>query len=106
MTKQTRRPWVLDAALFRNVDDSEPEEWIDWTCEYELRDDGSGIDDSGNPDLRSVVDGVIDYARSFSDRYDLTIEWTVSGDPPPGGTVQDAIAALGVVLPTRLEDPR
>ncbi|MFE3758830.1 hypothetical protein ACFXO9_31385 [Nocardia tengchongensis] len=104
-----KQPHVIVASLHRNVDDSEPEpgepaEWVDWSCEYELRGERVGIDDSGNPDLHDVVNGVLDYARQWSDRYDITIEWTVDGDPPEGGTVEDAIAALGVTLPTRIPD--
>ncbi|MGW1737378.1 hypothetical protein ACWCPQ_01060 [Nocardia sp. NPDC001965] len=104
-----KRARVLDAELWRNVDDSPPEEgeppeWVDWSCEYELRDESSGIDDHGNPDLEDVVKGVLDYARQWSDRYDITIEWTIHGDPPAGATVEDAITALGVELPTRLPD--
>lgn len=104
-----KRPWVIDAELRRNVDDSPPEpgeppEWVDWSCEYGLRDESVGIDDFGNPDLKDVIEGVLEYARQWSDRYDITIEWTVDGDPPTGGTVKDAIAALGVELPTRIPD--
>ncbi|MFE3029315.1 hypothetical protein, partial [Nocardia tengchongensis] len=57
-----KQPHVIVASLHRNVDDSEPEpgepaEWVDWSCEYELRGESVGIDDSGNPDLHDVVNG-------------------------------------------------
>ncbi|MBF6289864.1 hypothetical protein [Nocardia cyriacigeorgica] len=63
-----KRPHVVIASLRRNVDDSgpepgEPAEWVDWSCEYELRGDSVGVDDIGNPDLADVVTGVLDYAR-------------------------------------------
>ena len=96
-----RRPHVVVASLNRFVDDEDPD-WVCWSCEYELRGESVGIDDSGNPDLHDVVNGVLDYARRWSDRYDITIEWTVDGDPPEDGTVEDAIAALGVTLPIRI----
>ncbi|MGW5384001.1 hypothetical protein [Nocardia sp. NPDC003963] len=104
-----KRPRVIDAELWRNIDDSppapgEPPEWVDWSCEYGLRDESVGVDDHGNPDLADVVQGVLDYARQWSDRYDITIEWIINGDPPAGGTVEDAIAALDIELPTRIPD--
>ncbi|MEV6139615.1 hypothetical protein AB0L63_26910 [Nocardia sp. NPDC051990] len=96
-----KRPRVIIASLNRFVDDEDPD-WIWWSCKYELRGESVGIDDSGNPDLQDVVNGVLDYAREWSNRYDITIEWTVDGDPPDDGTVEDAIAALGVTLPARI----
>ncbi|WP_280471730.1 hypothetical protein [Nocardia cyriacigeorgica] len=66
--RAAKRPHVVIASLRRNVDDSgpepgEPAEWVDWSCEYELRGDSVGVDDIGNPDLADVVTGVLDYAR-------------------------------------------
>ncbi len=66
-----KKPRVIGTELRRNVDDSPPEpgeppEWVDWSCEYGLRDESVGIDDSGNPNLEDVINGVLDYARQWS----------------------------------------
>jgi hypothetical protein len=62
-----------------------------------LRDDPVGIEDS-NEDLQQLVDD----ARQRAGRDSLAIEWELSGDAPPGKTVQDMTAEAGVTLPAAL----
>lgn len=93
--RTAKRAHVIVASLHRNVDDSEPEpgepaEWVDWSCEYELRGESVGIDDSGNPDLHDVVNGVLDYAR----------QW-VSGRRPASA----AVGRCGLARPTQSRAP-
>ncbi|MGX7829818.1 hypothetical protein ACTG9Q_32530 [Actinokineospora sp. 24-640] len=69
---------------------------VSWMAEWGLRDDSMG-----GEDLAEFVATIVEDARRlWSDRYKLTIEWTLDGDPLPGGIVQDAVTAAGVTLPT------
>lgn len=76
---------------------------VTWFATWGLRDDDVGTEDSGE-DLAELVSAIVEDAQVWSDRYDLTIEWTVGGDAPPGGSVEEAVAAAGVVLPQTLID--
>lgn len=75
------------------------EEYTGWAAEWGLRDDPVGIEDS-NEDLQQLIDDILDDARQWTDRYDLAIEWDLSGDAPAVKTVQDIVAEAGVSLPT------
>jgi hypothetical protein len=66
-----------------------------------LRDDPAGIEDS-NEDLQQLVADVVDDARRRAGRDSLAIEWELSGDAPPGKTVQGMTAEADVTLPAAL----
>ena len=67
-------------------------------AEWGLRDDSTGVEDS-NEDLQQLNDDLIEDGGRWTDRYDLTIEWELSGDAPPGKTLHDMVAEAGVTLP-------
>jgi len=93
---------VLEVQLTRVhiPEDAQDEEYIGWTAQWALRDQSVGIEDS-NEDLQQLLDDIVDDARQqWTDRYDLTIEWELSGDAPTGKTVQDMVTEVGVTLPT------
>lgn len=71
-----------------------------------LRDDPVGTEDS-NEDVRQLIEDLLEDARrQWADRYDLSIEWELSGDAPRGKSVQDVLAELGVTLPDKLSPER
>lgn len=95
------RPHVLEVSLSRFYFpcDDEP---VSWAAEWGLRDDPVGTEDS-NEDLRQLISDILDDARQqWVGRYDLSIEWTLDGDAPPGKSVEDVIAGLGITLPGKL----
>ena len=95
-----RRSHVLDVELSRLhfLADEIGGECVTWFAEWGLRDDSTGVEDS-NEDLQQLIDDLIEDAGQWTDRYDLTIEWELSGDAPPGKTVHDMAAEAGVTLP-------
>ena len=98
----SRPSQVLDVALYRFVDPDDPD-GVTWSAEWGLRDEEVGVEDNSES-LQEVVDAVLQDARELVADYDLQIAWEIDGDPPRGQTVKDAIATLGVTLPT--EPPR
>jgi hypothetical protein len=100
-----RRSRVLEVQLSRVhfPDDDLGEKYTGWSAEWGLRDDPVGIEDS-NEDLQQLVNGIIEDARHWTDRYDLTIEWDLSGDAPAGKIVQDMAAEAGVNLPATVNE--
>ena len=95
-----RRPRVLEVQLSRFYfpGDEEP---VSWAAEWGLRDDPVGTEDS-NEDVQQLINDIIEDARQWTERYELTIEWTLSGDAPHGKTVQDTLTELGVTLPGKV----
>ena len=63
-----------------------------------LHDDAVGTEDS-NEDVQQLIYDIVEDARRWTDRCDLTIEWELSGDAPHGRTVEDVLSKLGVTLP-------
>jgi hypothetical protein len=101
-----RTSHVLDVELSRLYfpDDELGGEFVSWFAEWALRDDPMGIEDN-NEDLHQLIDDLTDSARrEWADPYDLhlTIEWEITGDAPPGKTVEDMVAEAGVTLPTAI----
>jgi hypothetical protein len=94
----SRRPHVLEVELSRFYFPDDEEEPVSWSAEWGLRDDQVGTEDS-NEDVHQLINDILEDARQWTDRYDLTIEWTLSGDSPRGKTVQDMLTELGVTLP-------
>jgi hypothetical protein len=80
-----RRPRVLDVRLSRFWFPEDDENDVSWSAEWGLRDDPVGVEDR-NEDLQQLVDDLIEDARRWTDRYDLAIEWDLSGDAPAGKT--------------------
>jgi hypothetical protein len=58
-----------------------------------------------NADLQQLVDDLVDNARQWTGRYDLTPEWDLDGDAPAGKTVRDMVAEAGVTLPATVPLP-
>ncbi len=52
--------------------------------------------------MEQLIHDILEDARHWTDRYDLTIEWALSGDAPPGKTVQDMLTEVGVALPEKI----
>ncbi|MGH3423926.1 MAG: hypothetical protein ACRDO8_04305 [Nocardioidaceae bacterium] len=105
MTEPTRKERVLEVALTRDVDPDDPEQ-VAWAAEWGLQDDDVGIEDT-NEDLQELVDAITEDARSqWADRYDLTIEWTLDGDRPAQGSIAEAVAQSGIILPTTFAGQR
>jgi hypothetical protein len=94
----TRKQRVLDVDLCRHVHDDDGEMYAEWSAEWGLRDDSVGTEDSSE-DLRQLIADVISDGRRWTDRYELTIAWTLSGDADAGKTVWDMVTELGATLP-------
>lgn len=92
-----KSPHVLEVQLSRFHFPGE-EEPVTWSAEWGLRDDSVGTEDS-NEDVQQLVNDIVEDARRWADRYDLTIEWTLSGDTPRGKTIEDILRELSVTLP-------
>jgi hypothetical protein len=81
--------------LNRMVFDDDPAEvYVSWHAEWGLRDSSVGSED-----LAALAESVLSDQRSMTDRYIVRLEWTLSGDPPDGETVDEAVVELGVRLP-------
>lgn len=97
-----RRSHVLEVALSRFYFPDDEEEPVSWAAEWGLRDDPVGTEDN-NEDVRQLIEDLLEDARrQWADRYDLSIEWELSGDAPRGKSVQDVLTELGVTLPGKL----
>ena len=97
----SRRPRVLEVQLSRFYFPDDQDEPVSWSAEWGLRDDSVGTEDS-NEDVHQLIRDIIEDARRWTDRYDLTIEWTLFGDSPRGKTVQDMLTELDVILPEKI----
>jgi hypothetical protein len=93
------RQRVLDVELCRYIDGDDGEMYAEWQAEWGLRDESVGTEDSSE-DLQQLVADVISDARRWTDRYELTVAWTLRGDADAGKTVWDMVTELGVILPT------
>lgn len=91
---------VMEVKLDRLVEDDDPED-IGWHAEWGIRDDSGATEDSAE-DLRELVAGIVQDVSRWTNRYDVTIEWSIGGDAPEGGTVAKEIDLLGVTLPQRI----
>jgi hypothetical protein len=81
--------------LNRMVFDDDPAEvYVSWHAEWGLRDSSVGSED-----LAALAESVLSDQRSMTDRYIVRLQWTLSGDPPDGETVDEAVVELGVRLP-------
>jgi hypothetical protein len=60
---------------------------------------GVAEEDTNYEDLQALIEDVLDFAERSSRDFDITIEPTIGGDVPPGGTVEDVLDALGTDLP-------
>lgn len=97
-----RSPHVLEVDLSRLYFPDDEEEPVSWAAEWGLRDDPVGTEDSNVDVQQLIVDLLEDARRQWADRYDLSIEWELSGDAPRGKSVQDMLTELGVTLPGKL----
>lgn len=95
-----RRPAVLDVEVGR-YDDPDDLDYVGWSAEWGLRGSSSGTEHASD-NLQEVVDAVVDEAQELSARYELWIEWSLSGDEPEGKTLNEAVADAGVTLPNSL----
>lgn len=69
----SRRPRVLEVQLSRFYFPDDEDEPVSWSAEWGLRDDSVGTEDS-NEDVHQLIRDIIEDARRWTDRYDLTIE--------------------------------
>ncbi len=99
----TKRPQVLEVELSRFYFPDDEEEPVSWAATWGLRDSSVGTEDS-NEDVQQLIRDILEDSRQWTDRYDLTIEWELSGDSPPGKSIEDVLAELGVALPGRISD--
>jgi hypothetical protein len=99
-TSAGKRPAVVGVWLYRCVDDEDPKS-VTWAGEWDLLYQGVGEEDTNYDDLDDLIDDVLEFAERFGKDFDISIEWTIGGDPPPNGTVEDVINALGIILPGR-----
>ena len=95
------RPASLLEVELDRIEDPEDPAVVTWVAEWGLQDDSVGIEDN-NQDLKALVDAVLEDARDLATRYDLTIQWTLYGDPAGDQPLEQTVASLGVSLPTRL----
>lgn len=88
---------VYDVELYRNnpIDDGDD---VSWYAEWGLRDSSIGTEDSSE-DLAELIASIIDDLRGESARFTVHVAWHIDGDPPPEGTIREAIAAENVELP-------
>jgi hypothetical protein len=93
---------VEDPAEYDSVDelDDEPDEYVNWSAEWWLEGSSSSTM-HGELDLQELVDGITSDLAGRGDCYTFRLNWTLGGEPPADGTVEDAIAEIGVVLPDR-----
>lgn len=96
-----KRAIVIAVDLERYVDEDDPTD-TGWFAEWDVQGDSSGVEDSQET-LRELVDAIVDDVRSWTDRYEVTLEWKIGGDAPEGSTVEDEIRRLEVTLPSRVE---
>lgn len=91
---------VLEVELDRIAGDEDDPDYVAWAATWGLREDSVGHEDSSE-NLSKLVEAILHDARaSWGERYELRIEWIVGGDAPAGRTVDDAIAATGITLPS------
>lgn len=93
-----KRELIIDVELHRGMHDDSYGIYVSWYAEWGVRDDSSGVEDSSE-DLAELVEGILEDARRWADRYSVRLVWTLEGDEPDGKTIADAVAELGVTLP-------
>ncbi len=71
-----------------------------WSAQWGLRDDAVDTEGS-NEDVRQLIDDIIEDARRRADRYDLSIEWELSGDAPGGEPLKTCSANSASPCPRR-----
>lgn len=92
---------MLDVEIHRVVDpDDDDPDVVFWSGEWGLREASWGEGDSYE-DPAELIANVLDSARGYARRYPVQIAWTLDGDAPPGQTVAEAIAELGISLPSQ-----
>jgi hypothetical protein len=74
---------------------------VTWGAEWWLKGSSSSTEHC-EPELQELVDRIAQNLTRWGDHYVFQLQWTLQGDPPADGTLEDAIAEGGVVLPTRL----
>lgn len=93
---------MLEVSLSRFVDDEDPE-YVSWSAAWGLKDNSSGTEHSCQ-DLDELIGDILHDSRHWGDRYDVSLQWTIRGDQPADGTIEDEIARLGITLPHTLDD--
>jgi hypothetical protein len=98
--------YAEDPAEYGNIDEQDdvPDEYVSWHASWGLEDSSTGTEHSES-ELQVLVEVITrDLVRRGS-RYSFQIEWTLRGDPPADGTLDDAVTDAGVALPTRWPAP-
>lgn len=117
--KAARRPpqpeveRTIEVELRRHVEDPadyisdpdelehEPDGWGTWGAEWWVKGSSQSTAHSDG-ELQKLIDSISESLTKWGDHYIFQLHWTLQGDPPEDGTLEDAIAETGVVLPTRL----
>jgi len=78
-----------------------------WGAEAGLTDNSVGYEYEGDEDLAGLLGEVVKDARErWGSRYDLRLEWTLTGDVgDPPVSLAEAAGAVGFELPDRLDGP-
>ncbi|MFF0345208.1 hypothetical protein [Kribbella sp. NPDC004875] len=76
----------------------EPDEYVTWSAEWWLN-GSSQSTPHAESELQELVDVVTRNLTRWGDHYVLHLDWTLRGDPPEDSTLDDAVAATGVVYP-------
>lgn len=92
---------VMEIDLARYEGQDAAGAYVSWSAEWGLHDSSSGTEDS-DEDLPTLVARILADIRSTAERYELRLEWTLTGDARAGKTLEQEVAELGVQLPDRV----
>jgi hypothetical protein len=98
--------YAEDPADYVSVDelDDEPDEYVSWHATWGLEDSSVGAEHS-EAELQELVDTITRDLSRWGEHYSFELKWTLRGDPPADGTLDDAVTETGVDLPTRWPTP-
>jgi hypothetical protein len=101
-----RRPLRGYSVEVRRIefDEQDEDDGVWWGAEAGLTDESVGYEFESREDLAELLAEVVEDARTgWGSRYELRLEWTLTGDvaDPPVSLTQ-AAAAVGFTLPERL----
>jgi hypothetical protein len=88
-------------------DEQDEDDGVWWGAEAGLTNDSVGYDHESREDLAELLAEVVEDARErWGSRYDLRLEWTLTGDlGDPPVSLAAAAAAAGFELPDRVGGP-
>jgi len=84
-------------------DEQDEDEGVWWGAEAGFSDDSVGDEYESCEDLAALLGEVVEDVRvRWGSRYDVRVEWTLTGSPV---ALAEAAAAVGFELPDRLDGP-